>query len=59
MVGIVALIRYYYLPRLEHLITRGSEDAGMLLGKMVVLVKINLSLGVLVLFLSGFLAFNI
>jgi putative copper export protein len=58
MTGIVALIGYSYLPRLEHLVTQGAEDAGMLLGKMVAFVKINLCLGVLVLLLSGFLAFN-
>lgn len=57
MAGIVALIRYSYLPRLESLISQGSKDVGRLLGKMLVLVKISLGLGMLVLFLSGFLAF--
>lgn len=56
MAGIAAIINSY-LPRLESLISQGSKDAGRLLGKMVVLVKINLGLGALVLLLSGFLAF--
>jgi uncharacterized membrane protein len=57
MAGIVAIIRYSYLSRLESLISQGSKDVGRLLGKMVVLVKINLGLGALALLLSGFLAF--
>jgi uncharacterized membrane protein len=57
MAGIVAIIRYSYLSRLESLISHGSKDVGRLLGKMVVLVKINLGLGALALLLSGFLAF--
>lgn len=57
MVTIVTVIRYTLLPRLNYLIAGSSPDVGRVIGHIVILVKINLTLGVLVLLLSGFLVF--
>lgn len=58
MIFIVVIIRYAFLPRLESLIAISSPDVGKVMGQIVSLVKINLGLGVLVLLLTGFLAFS-
>lgn len=57
MVLIVTVIRYVLLPRLESMIAGSSPDVSRVMGQMLNLVKINLGLGVLVLLLSGFLAY--
>ncbi len=52
MISIVVLIRYSLLLRFESLIDSQSSDLNKVLGQIVTLVKVNLALGVLVLFLA-------
>ncbi len=58
MISIVALIRYELLPNFESLIDTQSPELSKVMGRMVSLVKINLTLGVFVLLLAEFLAFT-